>query len=520
MQSKFAPPWIGLLSIWGVAVGLALIGLGNVPLRDFDEGTVARVALELSRGLGEAPLLPTLWGEPYLNKAPGLHSLIGLVIRHAGGREQLPPEAMVRLVPALLSSLVVPLGGLLQWRLRPGERSSCLATSLLLLTLLPIARHGRLAMLDGSQLSAMALLWLAMASLRGQRNDPYWGLTAGLMGSAMLLLKAPLLVPSAAAAMAAVIWGREWQRWRWRAAVSGMALGLLPGISWHLWHAHIRGTQALWMWGGDGAGRVLLDAGEGSDLRWRVPLIELLEGGWPWLLLLLPGLCWIWRQRHQRWGRWCLASLAVLAAAILPLKTQLPWYSHPLWLPFALINAPLLVWLVERRDQSIPMRWWLQRLPLIWMVLGLLLVGAATLSFTTAGAQLAPYRWLAGSAGLGWGVGGLWLQSKEPRQRRQGLISMVCGSVLALSLLFSTPLWLWELNERWPVSPVASLSRLSPTTPLLLHGYDERPSLNWYADQRIRRGRRGDSGWFLTQKPGDQCVVTAREGDWALARCR
>ena len=109
---------------------------------------------------------------------------------------------------------------------------------------------------------------------------------------------------------------------------------------------------------------------------------------------------------------------------------------------------------------------------------------------------------------------------RQQRQRRHGLISMVCGSVLALSLLFSTPLWLWELNERWPVSPVASLSRLSPTTPLLLHGYDERPSLNWYAEQRIRRGRRGDSGWFLTQQPGDQCVVSAREGEWALARCR
>ena len=520
MQSKFATPWIGLLSIWGVAVGLALIGLGNVPLRDFDEGTVARVAQELSKGLGEAPLLPTLWGEPYLNKGPGLHSLIGLVIRQTSGTEQLPSEGLVRLVPALLSSLVVPLGGLLQWRLRPGERSSCLATSLLLLTLLPVARHGRLAMLDGSQLSAMALLWLALASLRGQRNDPYWALTAGLMGSAMLLLKAPLLIPCAAAALAAVLWGLEWQRWRSGPAISCMAVGLLPGISWHLWHAHIRGAQALWMWGGDGAGRVLLDAGEGSDLRWRVPLIELLEGGWPWLLLLIPGLCWAWQLRHQRWGRWCLATQVVLAAAILPLKTQLPWYSHPLWLPFALINAPLLVYLVERRDQSIPMRWWLQRIPSIWMLLGFLLIGATALSFTTVGDQLEPYRWLAGAAGLGWGAGGWWLQSAQLRQRRLGLISMVCGSVLALSLLFSTPLWLWELNERWPVSPVASLSRLSPAKPLLLHGYDERPSLNWYAGQRIRRGRSRDSGWFLTQKPDDHCVVTAREGDWALARCR
>ena len=57
-----------------------------------------------------------------------------------------------------------------------------------------------------------------------------------------------------------------------------MLIGLAPGISWHLWHAHIRGSQALWLWWGDGAGRVLLAAGEGSDMGWRVPVIEILEG--------------------------------------------------------------------------------------------------------------------------------------------------------------------------------------------------------------------------------------------------
>ena len=158
------------------------------------------------------PSIPTLWGEPYLNKAPGLHSLIGAVIQLSTPGDQLPSEALVRLVPALLSSLVVPLGGLLQWRLRPGDRGSALATGALLLTLLPIARHGRLAMLDGSQLSAMALLWLAFASLNGRSSDRWWGLTAGLMGSAMLLLKAPLLIPMAAAALAAAAVLGHWRQ--------------------------------------------------------------------------------------------------------------------------------------------------------------------------------------------------------------------------------------------------------------------------------------------------------------------
>ena len=212
--------------------------------------------------------------------------------------------------------------GWLQWTLRPGDRSSAIATSLILLTLMPVARHGRLAMLDG-KLTAMALLWLALLQLNRRHCSGLWGAVAGLMASAMLLLKAPLLVPSAVAAGLALVWSKEWKNWNHAKACSGMLLGLTPGIGWHLWHAHIRGSEALWLWGGDGAGRVLLDAGEGSDLGWRVPIIEVLEGGWPWLPLVPFALAFAWRYRKSRWGQWSLASLLPLAGALLPLRTQL-----------------------------------------------------------------------------------------------------------------------------------------------------------------------------------------------------
>ena len=95
MRSASAPaqaPWIAWVGLGVVASLLALVGLGNLPLRDFDEATVARVALEFRHGLGEAPLLPTLWDAPYLNKAPGLHSLIALVIRATTPGEERPAE--------------------------------------------------------------------------------------------------------------------------------------------------------------------------------------------------------------------------------------------------------------------------------------------------------------------------------------------------------------------------------------------------------------------------------------------
>ncbi len=532
MRSGTAPasaPWITLVGLGFVAAGLALIGLGDLPLRDFDEATVARVALELRHGLGEAPLLPTLWDQPYLNKAPGLHSLIALVISATTGPNQLPSEWSIRLAPALLSCLVVPLGGWLQWTLRPGDRSSAIATSVILLTLLPVARHGRLAMLDGTQLTAMTLLWLALLQLNRQYSG-LWGAVAGLMASTMLLLKAPLLVPSAVAAGLALAWGQEWKSWNHRSTASaGMLLGLAPGLGWHLWHAHIRGTQALWLWGGDGAGRVLLDAGEGSDLGWRVPMIEVLEGGWPWLPLVPFALVWAWRCRQSRWGRWSLASLLTLAGAILPLRTQLPWYSHPLWLPIALLCAPLLVWLVEQPSfpsssdspdsPKPPCRWLLLRLPSFWCGLGLLLLLLWLSSFISVGSSLAPYRGLAVVLGLGWWCGGWWLRSASTRRRRIGVISLSCGNVAALALLFHSPLWLWELNETWPVQPVAELARDNPGAELTLKGYDERPSLNWYAEQRIPRFK-GGSERRLSDKPQENCTIEGRAGQWTLADCR
>jgi len=523
-----AAPWIALAGLGLAAAALALIGLGDLPLRDFDEATVARVALELRHGLGEAPLLPTLWDKPYLNKAPGLHSMIALVIGATTQHNQLPSEWTIRLAPALLSCLVVPLGGWLQWMLRPGDRSSALATSVILLTLLPVARHGRLAMLDGTQLSAMALLWLALLQLNCSRNSALWGGVAGLMASAMLLLKAPLLVPAAVAAGLALAWGQEWRCWNNSStALIGMLLGLAPGIGWHLWHAHIRGSEALWLWGGDGAGRVLLDAGEGSDLGWRVPVIEVLEGGWPWLPLLPFALVWAWRWRQSRWGRWSLASLLTLAGAILPLRTQLPWYSHPLWLPIALLCAPLLVWLVERpsslsnspSNPTPPWRRLLSRLPMFWCGLGLLLLLLWLSSFSSIGRGLMPYRGLAVVLGLGWYSGGWWLRSGAPQRRGLGVICLSCGNVAALALLFHSPLWLWELNETWPVQPVAAIARANPGGEIRLKGYDERPSLNWYAEQRIQRFK-GGPGRRLSDKPQKDCITEGQAGRWTLANCR
>ena len=518
MSSKL--PWRFLFALWVVAAVLSLVGLGNVPLRDFDEATVARVAFELHQGQGDAAWLPTLWGNPYLNKAPGLHLIIAAMIG-INPSSGLPDEWTIRIAPALLSTLVVPLGGLLQWKLRPGDRSSTLAMSAILMTLLPVARHGRMAMLDGSQLSVMTALWLGLMHLTSTHQPRRAGLLTGLAASAMLLLKAPLLVPAAAAGAVAIAWGKEWRHWQLPQACLGIAAGLLPGLAWHGWHALVRGQSALWLWGGDGAGRVLLDAGEGSDLGWRVPLIEMLEGGWPWLALFPIAVLWAWQLKTTRWGRWSLSLLVVLSASILPLRTQLPWYSHPLWLPAALLCAPLFAWIVNQRaspDTPLLLRGLLTRVPRLWTLMGLLLLIFLGASMTPLASALSDYRGPAAALGLGWSAGGYLLMTSSIRQRRLGALCLVCGNLGALALIFSSPLWHWELNETWSVKPVANLTTLGQGQQITIVGHDERPSLNWYAKQRIPRNR-SDKRLRLSDKQQHQCEVLARHQKWTLTDC-
>ena len=165
------------------------------------------------------------------------------------------------------------------------------------------------------------------------------------------------------------------------------------------------------------------------------------------------------------------------------------------------------------------MRWLLVRLPIFWSALGLLLLLFWLGSFTNTGSSLTPYRNLAAVLGLGWCSGGWWLRSTAPQRRRLGVISLSCGNLAALALLFHSPMWLWELNETWPVQAVAALARNNSGTALTLKDYDERPSLNWYAEQRIKRFKEGP-GHRLSDKPQEDCVIEGRAGRWTLGNCR
>lgn len=538
-----ARPWrlaAALVGVWLVALSLALVGLGSLPLRDWDEGIVARVALEISRAPWPHTLLPTSWGEAYRNKPPGIHLLIAAVISlwrtgTGAAAEALPPEWVVRLAPALVSSLLAPLLALVQLRLRPGERGTALATAALALTLMPLVRHGRLAMLDGAQLVAQASLWWALLSAPAQQGA---GLTAGLATSALLLLKAPAAAPMLLGALALRGLDRRLSGPEWRRLLRGLALGLLPGLAWHGLHGAVRGPDALAMWTSQGLARLGSSMEGHSGGPWP-PLREVLKGGGPWLLLWPFGIAQAWRQRQQPWGRWALGLTLLAAGMVLPLRTQLPWYSLLLWPPFCLVCAPVLVALVRvGRPRTVPR---------FWIALGaLLLLAFALTTGPWAASPLAPTQRLLQTAlppaalplplalGLGLTLGGALLLSPRQGWRRAGAATAVGGVALTLLLLLASPLWLWELNERWSVGPVVQLVNQHPLpagVELRLWREGERPSLSWYLQRPVRPLAKGDpmpgdaGGVALLaahppSPPGWRCRQLGATAGIALHHCR
>ncbi|MGD1941688.1 MAG: ArnT family glycosyltransferase, partial [Leptolyngbyaceae cyanobacterium] len=131
--------------LWLAALGLFCLDLGGVPLRDWDEGTVAQVAREISQGdTWTAWLHPQLWGAPYLNKPPLLHSLIAAAFQNFGIHTW-----VARLPGAVLTATSIPLLYLLGREIFPTRTYAGLGAGIYL-TCLPVVRHGRLAMLDGA----------------------------------------------------------------------------------------------------------------------------------------------------------------------------------------------------------------------------------------------------------------------------------------------------------------------------------------------------------------------------------
>ena len=495
------------LLLWLLTLLIWLPWLGNLPLRDWDEALVAGVSRSTTSQPAWDWLLAIKNSESiYLNKPPGLHWLIGSSIKRFG-----EDEWAVRLLPTLLSSLAVPLIVLLRRQLRngPGTERSALCSGLILMTFLPMARHGRLAMLDGTLVSCSLLMISGWIS---SKRIPWHGLMAGLGGSGLLLLKPPALIGYLA--MIGLVTLLERDSTRQRSSLFWAISGLVPGIFWHVWHLGQRGSDALVMWGGQGFGRVTEVVGENSG-AWIMPLTEVLEGGWPWILLLPSGLHWAWRHRKTSTGLWELGLLLGSALMVLPLRTQLPWYSHLLWAPIALLCGESLASLLRDGRPH-----WVSK---AWQWIGAILLAATAALWASNSKMELPITTIV-AAGLGLLVGGIGVAGPKQLQRQRGLAILITGWSLGLIALWHSQLWLWELNEVWDSRPVAAVIRSLPPDGLVMLDGDTRPSLNWYAKRSVKEF---DSNprrefWLVSERSREGCKIateTPATDGWTLWHC-
>ena len=240
------------------------------------------------------------------------------------------------------------------------------------MTLLPMARHGRLAMLDGSLVSSMLLLCTGWLS---GRSHPWHGLLAGLGIHGHADAQA-----SGGAGISADHGSDQHHRPRQSRWHPQLWSGWSPAVllsPWHLWHLSQQGGDALLMWGGQGLSRVVEVVGDSTG-AWVMPLTEVLEADGAQLLLLPAGVIWSLAPAPQQRGALGTGPAAEQRGPGAAAARQLPWYSHLLWPSITLLCAEGLESVVSDGRPR-----WVGR---IWSLLGALVLLGAVVVW---GAQIA-----------------------------------------------------------------------------------------------------------------------------------
>ncbi|MEH1853949.1 MAG: glycosyltransferase family 39 protein [Nostoc sp.] len=452
-----------LFSLLVISLVLWLIFLGNSPLRDWDEGTYALVAREIYR-TGNW-LYPTIQGEPFLLKPPLMQWLIACCY-HLGGVQ----EFTTRLPGAVLTALGVPLLYLVG-RLAFQQSLPALFAALVYLTMLPVVRHGRLAMLDGMTISFFLLLLFCL--LKARQNRKY-ALGVGFCLGLIILTKGMIVLLLGAIACLFLLADRQLALLKSPYLWVGILLGNAPAIAWYIAQWQHYGNTFLEVHFQAQAFDRLVQTVEGNSGPVWYYLLELLKYGFPWLLFLPGGLYLAWKERYHTWGSLVLLGTIIYLGTISLMRTKLPWYVMPVYPFLALaIGARLSkIW----QHGNFRVRTWTIFLTII-AVAGL--GGCVYFYLKKQPVLIVMSIILTISMSIA-----AWLIKKRDRN----FIPVIfAGMYLVLALLMSSQSWIWELKEAFPVKPVADLIRVnvSPGTQIYTSFAYGRPSLDFYSDCKV-----------------------------------
>lgn len=461
--------WLWLVGLLLGAMVLFGIQLGDLPLRDWDEGTVAQVAKEiwLAPESQMGWLFPTLWGEPYLNKPPLVHGLIALAYSLGG-----VSEWTARLPGAMLTAISVPLLYSVGREIFP-SRLPAIFAALIYLTLLPVVRHGRLAMLDGAVLCfEILMIWCLLRT----RRDRGWALGVGISFGLICLTKGIMGLLVGAIAFIFIAWDtprllKSVDLW------AGLILGSVPVIAWY---------SAQWLhYNQDFINTGIME--QSLNRIWsavenhRAPpwyyLIEILKYPWPWLLFCWLGLQQAWKNRNWSWGKLIVVWSIVYLVCVSLMATKLPWYIIPIYPALALAGGSEAAQIYNWPSSHNYPRYWSM------ILLFISLVAVASGFYFVFKYNSEPFLGLVmTSIALTMGIAIVLLE----RQDRQFIPLLCWGMYISLLLFFCSPHWIWELNEAYKVKPIAiEISKLPPNITVYTSFDYERPSLNFYSGRQV-----------------------------------
>lgn len=463
-----------------VALLLLLVNLGGLPLRDWDEGTVAQVAKEIA----QAPAgslrwaFPTLIGEPYLNKPPLVHTLMAIAFRLWG-----VSEWTARLPGALFTALSVPLLYALGREVF-GRRPPALFAALVYLTTLQVARLGRLAMLDGAVLFfSILLFWCVLRSRRNVRFALAVGLSLGL-----LCLTKGVMLGLLMGAIAVCFLGWDTPRLLSQPYLGwGVVLGLLPVGLWYGAQWQQYGVEALNLnLVNQTFSRIWNPVERNDGPPWYYAL-ELLKYGIPWLVFWPMALQNAWNNRGLGWAKLSLLWGGLYFTAISLMATKLPWYVLPLYPALALATGAQLAVLWEKGRRTLLSYPHFKGYSIGWAVLFTLLAIAALGGVFFFSALTRPREtdlaFLSAVVCLTMLVVALLVLQHNP----QFISVLLWGTYVALMMLMLSPHWNWELAESYPVKPVAALiqQQTPPGEVIYTSEPGHRPSLIFYSDRPV-----------------------------------
>lgn len=469
--------WI-VLGLCAAGLSVFTVGLGEGALRDWDEGTYAQVAREISRSpWPQGWLHPSLGGAPFLDKPPLLLWLIALAYRLGG-----VSEWTTRLPGALLTACSIPLLYGIGRELFISRVPAILSAGVYL-TLFPVVRHGRLAMLDGT---AISLFLLQVLCLLRSRRDPRWALGIGLAVGLIWLTKGILALLLGGLALIFLTLDSPRllrSQWLW----VGVLLGNLPVVLWYGVQWQVSGS-AVWSYAlvEQQFKRIWTPVEGHSGAPWWY-VGGMLQSAWPWLAFWPFGLRQAWEHRRESWARLILVWTIGYGLAISVMPTKLPWYVLPLYPSIALAVGVALDEAWQRSGGSGNQVSASESFPRSWgIVLGLVAIAAwgHWVYYAYIGPeQTRELRWSLLAAALTLSVAAVLLR----RRRRQFIWVLGGGWYVFLVLYMISPPWALDVGDAYPVKPVATLVRehTVPEQVIYTSFAYSRPSLDFYADRRV-----------------------------------